>query len=219
MSSVKKQYLALLCLALMIVCLTVVVKKWHFGLRGNLGDPALNSDLTLLQLIRERQREIAPFYTLNHVHGSLEVQSTSPGSGAVRNTTLGSEVGCSDLSGVTVVDFLGAGYTKTVLKVVLAQGLEVALKTVNHQGTDMRSCLEDFRDPAGCQDLVSFKLRKEIILLQRLQHPNIVEVMISEQEQTPGSLFFFLSRLYNRDDGCLFYVDLLLLWVVYNYSL
>ncbi|KAF5899581.1 extracellular tyrosine-protein kinase PKDCC-like, partial [Clarias magur] len=158
--------------------------KWHFGLRENLGDPAPNSDLTLLHLIRERQREIAPFYTFNHVHGSVEVQSTSPSSDPVRSSTLGPEIGCSDLSGVTVVDFLGAGYTKTVLKVVLAQGLEVALKTVNHQGTDMRSCVEDFRDPEGCQDLVSFKLRKEIILLQRLQHPNIVELKGQCQDST-----------------------------------
>ncbi|KAF4083940.1 hypothetical protein AMELA_G00123140 [Ameiurus melas] len=183
MSSTRKQYFVLSCLALVIVCLTVVLKKWHFGPRRNFGDPAL--DLTplrgaLLQQIKDRQQEIAPFYTLNQGHRSLvDHQSTFPNADAIRNTPLqapGSEIGCRDLSGLTVVDFLGAGYTKTVLKVVLARGLEVALKTVNNQGTDMRSCLEDFRDPEGCQDLVSFKLRKEIILLQRLQHPNIVKL-------------------------------------------
>lgn len=182
MSFLRKQYFALSCLALVIICLTVVIKKLHFGLRGGLGDTTLNTDL--IQQIIERQQEIAPFYTLNHGHRSLEIQSTFPSAGAVRDTTLealGSEIGCSDLSGLTVVDFLGAGYTKMVLKVVLAQGLEVALKTVNSQGTDMRSCLEDFRDPKGCQDLVSFKLRKEILLLQRLQHPNIVKVIIFKQ--------------------------------------
>lgn len=188
MSSTRKQYFVLSCLALLIVCLTVVMKKWHFGLRGNFGDTAL--DLTplrgaLLQQIRDRQQEIAPFYTFNQGHRSLvDHQSTFPNADAIRNTTLqalGSEIGCRDLSGLTVVDFLGAGYTKTVLKVVLPRGLEVALKTVNNQGTDMRSCLEDFGDPEGCQDLVSFKLRKEIILLQRLQHPNIVKVNIYKQ--------------------------------------
>ncbi|KAK3537606.1 hypothetical protein QTP70_017002, partial [Hemibagrus guttatus] len=179
MSSTRKQYFTLFCLALMIVCLTAVMKKWHFGLRRNFGDTAPNTDWTplrsaLLQQIGERQQEIARFYNLNN-----RSQSTLPNADAFRNTTLealGSEIGCSDLSSLTVVDFLGAGYTKTVLKVVLPQGLEVALKTVNNQGTDMRSCLEDFRDPQGCQDLVSFKLRKEIVLLQRLQHPNIVQL-------------------------------------------
>lgn len=184
MSSTRKRYFAVSCLALVIVCLTVVMKKWHFGLRGTFGDNALNTRLALglLQQIRGRQEEIAPLYTLNQ--GSLEIQSTFPNADAIRNTTLmalGSELGCRDLSGMTVVDLLGAGYTKMVLKVVLPQGLEVAMKTVNKQGTDMRSCLEDFRDPQGCQDLVSFKLKKEIILLQRLQHPNIVQVIISKQ--------------------------------------
>ncbi|TSN67132.1 Extracellular tyrosine-protein kinase PKDCC [Bagarius yarrelli] len=154
------------------------MKKWHFGLRRSFQE----TDLTpvhsaLLQQIRERQQEIAPFYNSNHL--SSEIQSTLPEEDANINPTVeasGLEIGCSDLNSVTVVDFLGAGYTKTVLKVVLAQGSEVALKTVNNQGTDMRSCLEDFRDPQGCHDLVSFKLRKEIILLQRLQHPNIVKL-------------------------------------------
>lgn len=191
MSSTRKRYLAVSCLALMIVCLTVVVKKWHFGLRGTFGDSALSTRAAsgLLQQIRDRQHEIAPFYTLNQDHRSLEVQSTSPNADAMTNTTseaLGSEIGCSDLSGLTVVGLLGAGYTKMVLKVVLQQGLEVALKTVNNQGTDMRSCLEDFKDPQGCQDLVSFKLRKEITLLQRLQHPNIVQVIIFKQRYPTG---------------------------------
>lgn len=151
-----------------------------------MGDTAPNTRTSasgLLQQIRERQREIAQF-----LHRSLEIQSTFPNKeyskDTMRNTTLktlGSDIGCSDLSGLTVVDLLGAGYTKMVLKVVLPQGLEVALKTVNSQGSDMSSCMEDFKDREGCQDLVSFKLRKEIILLQRLQHPNIVQVFIYKQ--------------------------------------
>lgn len=132
----------------------------------------------LLQHIEQRQQEIARFYNVNNP--SLDIQSTFPNADAFMNRTL-ETFGCSDLSSWTVVDVLGAGYTKTVLKVVLPQGSEVALKTVNDQGTDMRSCLEDFRDPQGCQDLVSCKLRKEIILLQRLQHPNIVKVISYKQ--------------------------------------
>ncbi|XP_060735280.1 extracellular tyrosine-protein kinase PKDCC [Tachysurus vachellii] len=176
MSSTRKQYFTLFGLALMIVCLTVVMKKWHLGLRRSFVDSDLEvSSLrsALLQHIEQRQHEIARFYNVNN--RSLDIQSTFPNADAFMDRTL-ETLGCSDLSSWTVVDVLGAGYTKTVLKVVLPQGSEVALKTVNDQGTDMRSCLEDFRDPQGCQDLVSYKLRKEIILLQRLQHPNIVKL-------------------------------------------
>lgn len=169
MSSPRKRYFAVSCLALMIVCLTAGMKKWHFGLRDTFLSTRASSRLH--QQIKERLHEITQFYTLNYGSSDAERNQTL--------VALGSEIGCSDLSGLTIVDLLGAGYTKTVLKVVLAQGSEVALKTVNKQGTDMRSCLEDFRDPQGCQDLVSFKLRKEILLLQRLQHPHIVQVIIN----------------------------------------
>lgn len=168
MSSTRKRYFAVSCLALMVVCLTAGMMKWHFGLRDTFVSTRATSGLH--QQIKERQQEITQLYTLTRAPSDAE-----------RNRTfgvLGPEIGCSDLSGLTAVDFLGAGYTKMVLKVVLAQGSEVALKTVNKQGTDMKSCLEDFRDQQGCQDLVSFKLRKEILLLQKLQHPNIVQVII-----------------------------------------
>ncbi|XP_072545802.1 extracellular tyrosine-protein kinase PKDCC [Salminus brasiliensis] len=182
MSSARSLFLASCCLALAIISLTVVLKKWHLGLRetGFEDAAALNLDLTaekLLQQLRERQQELVPFYATSHGQQTAEappVNETLGGTDA--STTAGWGIGCSELSGMTVVDFLGAGYTKTVLKVVTQQGSAVALKSVNEQGSDMRSCLEDFRDPQGCQELVSFKLRKEVVLLQRLQHPNIVKL-------------------------------------------
>ncbi|XP_076834936.1 extracellular tyrosine-protein kinase PKDCC [Brachyhypopomus gauderio] len=187
MSSTRNLCFTVLSLALMIISLTVILKKWHFGLREkDFGDAAPNMDLTpdrhkLLQQLRERQQEIFPFYITSRQE--LSEHPTFPnvdGEHTERNKTLirakTPDIGCSDLNGMTVVDFLGAGYTKTVLKAILSQGVSVALKSVNDQGTDMRSCLEDFKDPRGCQELVSFKLRKEIVLLQRLQHPNIIEL-------------------------------------------
>ncbi|XP_036450021.1 extracellular tyrosine-protein kinase PKDCC [Colossoma macropomum] len=182
MTSSRNPFFTASCLALLIISLTVVVKKWHFGLREK-ASGAPNVDLTrdkLLQQLKERQQELLPFYITSpgqQLPGNSPVFSNVD---ARRNETsegsTTSDIGCSELSGMTVVDFLGAGYTKTVLKVVLQQGTDVALKSVNEQGTDMRSCLEDFRDPQSCQELVSFKLRKEIVLLQRLQHPNIVKL-------------------------------------------
>lgn len=86
------------------------------------------------------------------------------------------EMGCDSLVDMQAVEILGSGYTKLVVKVNLAGGQPVALKLVNEQGIDMGKCLEDFKDPPGCRELVSYKLQKEIVLLQRLQHPNVIKV-------------------------------------------
>lgn len=89
------------------------------------------------------------------------------------------EMGCDSLVDMQAVEVLGSGYTKLVVKVNLAEGQPVALKLVNEQGIDMGKCLEDFKDSQGCRELVSYKLKKEIVLLQRLQHPNVIKVKCS----------------------------------------
>lgn len=86
------------------------------------------------------------------------------------------EMGCDSLVDMQAVEILGSGYTKLVVKVNLAGGQPVALKLVNEQGIDMGKCLEDFKDPQGCRELVSSKLQKEIVLLQRLKHPNVIKL-------------------------------------------
>lgn len=86
------------------------------------------------------------------------------------------EMGCDSLVDMHAVEILGSGYTKLVVKVNLAGGQPVALKLVNEQGIDMGKCVEDFKDPQGCRELVSYKLQKEMVLLQRLRHPNVIKV-------------------------------------------
>lgn len=86
------------------------------------------------------------------------------------------EMGCDSLVDMQAVEILGSGYTKLVVKVNLAGGQPVALKLVNENGIDMSKCVEDFKDPHGCRELVSYKLKKELVLLQRLQHPNVIKV-------------------------------------------
>ena len=98
------------------------------------------------------------------------------------------EMGCDSLVDMQAVEVLGSGYTKLVVKVNLAGGQPVALKLVNEQGIDMGKCVEDFKDPQGCRELVSYKLQKEIVLLQRLQHPNVIKVKCD-------LLFFFCASV------------------------
>lgn len=86
------------------------------------------------------------------------------------------EMGCDSLVDMQALEVLGSGYTKLVVKVNLAGGQPVALKLVNEKGIDMSKCVEDFQDPHGCRELVSYKLKKELVLLQRLQHPNVIKV-------------------------------------------
>lgn len=88
------------------------------------------------------------------------------------------EMGCDSLVDMQAVEVLGSGYTKLVVKANLAGGQPVALKLVNEKGIDMSKCVEDFKDPHGCRELVSYKLKKELVLLQRLQHPNVIKVKV-----------------------------------------
>lgn len=99
------------------------------------------------------------------------------------------EMGCDSLVDMQAVEVLGSGYTKLVVRVNLAGGQPVALKLVNENGIDMSKCVEDFKDPHGCRELVSYKLKKELVLLQRLQHPNVIKV----KRSCICKLFFSLS--------------------------
>lgn len=188
----RNPFCSSLLLALLFLSLTVILKNWHFGLQENkpFGDAGRPDGLTpardrLLQQLKERQQELELLdITFDNKQGFMDPSFSTNDSAVYINGKLSSDnpvtaktdIGCEELSGIKAVDFLGSGYTKTVLKAALPQGLFVALKSINHQGTDMRLCMEDFQDSQGCNELVSFKLRKEIVLLRRLQHPNIVEV-------------------------------------------
>ncbi|XP_052386448.1 extracellular tyrosine-protein kinase PKDCC-like [Carassius gibelio] len=196
----RNPFCAFLFFALFFLFLTVILKKWHFGLQEKkpFGDAARPDGLTpesdrLLQQLQERQQELELLHiTFNNIQGFVDPNLSTNDSANYINGKLRldnpvsakTDIGCEELSGIKAVDFLGSGYTKTVLKAALPQGLFVALKSVNHQGTDMRLCMEDFQDSQGCLELVSFKLRKEIVLLQTLQHPNIVELKGQCQDRT-----------------------------------
>ncbi|XP_078720810.1 extracellular tyrosine-protein kinase PKDCC [Lampetra fluviatilis] len=93
-------------------------------------------------------------------------------------------LGCADLATVSGLQYLGSGYTKAVYKAVLGPPTgspsgwrgPVALKTVDLGGHDMATCVKEFGDPDGCYRLAAAKLLKEMTILGRLRHPNVVRL-------------------------------------------
>lgn len=83
---------------------------------------------------------------------------------------------CPDINNASSVHYLGSGYTKAVYKAVLNQTLAVALKSVDFAGHDMENCVKQFGTLKDCYRLASYKLVKEMTLLQRLQHSNILKL-------------------------------------------
>lgn len=84
---------------------------------------------------------------------------------------------CSSIDNVTNIQYLGSGYTKAVYKAALNNSLSVALKSVDFGGHDMENCVKKYGSPGDCYRLASFKIVKEMTLMERLQHPNILKVI------------------------------------------
>ncbi|XP_041107376.1 extracellular tyrosine-protein kinase PKDCC isoform X2 [Polyodon spathula] len=85
-------------------------------------------------------------------------------------------MGCSDIDNVTNVQYLGSGYTKAVYKAAINETFSVALKSVDFGGHDMDNCVKKYASAEDCYRLASYKIVKEMTLLQRLQHPNILKL-------------------------------------------
>ncbi|XP_018120514.1 extracellular tyrosine-protein kinase PKDCC isoform X2 [Xenopus laevis] len=85
-------------------------------------------------------------------------------------------LGCQDIRNGSDVRYLGSGYTKAVYKSLLNGSVSVALKSVDFGGHDIQNCVRHYGTLEDCYRLASFKILKEMILLQRLQHPNILQL-------------------------------------------
>uniref|UniRef100_A0A670I5S7 Protein kinase domain containing, cytoplasmic n=1 Tax=Podarcis muralis TaxID=64176 RepID=A0A670I5S7_PODMU len=88
-------------------------------------------------------------------------------------------LGCRDIGNVSNVHYLGSGYTKAVYRAVLNRSLAVALKSVDFGGHDIDNCVKLYASLEGCYRLASYKIAKEMVLLQRLRHPNILQICFS----------------------------------------
>ncbi|XP_054836858.1 extracellular tyrosine-protein kinase PKDCC [Eublepharis macularius] len=85
-------------------------------------------------------------------------------------------LGCRDISNVSDVHYLGSGYTKAVYKAVLNRSLAVALKSVDFGGHDIDHCVKVYGALEDCYRLASYKIIKEMVLLERLRHPHVLQL-------------------------------------------
>ncbi|KAM8921261.1 extracellular tyrosine-protein kinase PKDCC-like [Pelodytes ibericus] len=94
---------------------------------------------------------------------------------------------CEDLTYLKGIDHIGSGVTKLVLKVALSDGRLIALKSVHVEGNDIKRCVQIHGDYVGCHRLATYKLQKEVALLQILQHPGIIQLHGQCYHDTVGS--------------------------------
>ncbi|XP_041064923.1 extracellular tyrosine-protein kinase PKDCC [Carcharodon carcharias] len=146
-------------------------------LERRLMDLAQNSSPDQLQAQHQQQQQQRSPGLQRHkpltVAGENTFVSSSPTS-AFRFHLL--SLGCPDINNASSVHYLGSGYTKAVYKAVLNETLAVALKSVDFGGHDMENCVKQYGTLEDCYRLASCKLVKEMTLLQRLQHPNILKL-------------------------------------------
>ncbi|CAL9686475.1 unnamed protein product [Knipowitschia caucasica] len=130
----------------------------------------------LISQLSERRKEIVPLLFLPEDEERFSGQNVDStwDLGVWDQLSSGDELGCDSLLDMQALEVLGSGYTKLVVKANLAGGLSVALKLVNEQGIDMGKCVDEFNEPDACRQLVAYKLKKEMVLLRRLQHPNVI---------------------------------------------
>ncbi|XP_077477318.1 extracellular tyrosine-protein kinase PKDCC [Stigmatopora argus] len=130
----------------------------------------------LSQRLAQRRQEILPLLSPGRDEEPFSAWESFLRDELTRGPAARAPLGCGALRDAQPLEVLGSGYTKLVVKVTLAGGEPVALKMVNENGIDMGKCVEGFKDLHGCRQLVSSKISKEVVLLHRLRHPNVIKL-------------------------------------------
>lgn len=98
---------------------------------------------------------------------------------------------CTLLDRLSYQHFLAHGWTKIVHQARLDNGLNIAIKTVNLNGKDVTDCSRTL-PLLDCHNKATDKLLREIQLLKKLRHENIIQ------------LLYYCSKT-EGDDGCMKY--------------
>lgn len=147
--------------------------------------------------LRPRERrlmDLAPPRTSAEQPGPRGRAAAGPWAGVSAELSLEPPLlGCRDIRDVSGVQYLGSGYTKAVYKAVLNRTLAVALKAVDFGGHDIAHCVRQFSALGDCYRLAAYKIVKEMILLQRLRHANVLQVRGSGRGAPRGGWVALLS--------------------------
>uniref|UniRef100_A0A8C6VM80 Protein kinase domain-containing protein n=1 Tax=Naja naja TaxID=35670 RepID=A0A8C6VM80_NAJNA len=124
--------------------------------------------LDLMRELEQRQQDLSRLAASAQARASLS---------AARRAEVAEPLGCAQLNGLSDVGVVGAGITKLVLRAVLSPGgEEIALKSVHWTGSDVSRCVQRYSHAEGCFQLAAYKLLKETILLQTLDHEGIIKL-------------------------------------------
>lgn len=123
--------------------------------------------LDLMRELEQRQQDLSRLAASAQARASLS---------AAKRAEVAEPLGCAQLNGLSDVGVVGAGITKVVLRAVLSPGgEEIALKSVHWAGSDVSRCVQRYGHAEGCFQLAAYKLLKETILLQTLDHEGIIK--------------------------------------------
>ncbi|XP_071445355.1 extracellular tyrosine-protein kinase PKDCC-like [Hetaerina americana] len=85
---------------------------------------------------------------------------------------------CSAVHSASDLEFVAGGWTKAVYRAKV-WGRDVAIKTVNLNGHDVRECQRVGGSLSACYRRAAAKILREMVLLGQLRHDNIVQVRLS----------------------------------------
>ncbi|XP_046388775.1 extracellular tyrosine-protein kinase PKDCC-like isoform X2 [Ischnura elegans] len=83
---------------------------------------------------------------------------------------------CTAVHSASDLEFVAGGWTKAVYRAKVG-GRDVAIKTVNLNGHDVRECQRVGGSASACYRRAAAKILREMVLLGQLKHDNIVEVL------------------------------------------
>lgn len=126
---------------------------------------------------RPLERRLMDLARSSELHRLLPARAPwDPGSSRLELSLGPLRLGCGDMGNLSDVHYLGSGYTKAVYRARLNGTLAAALKSVDFGGHDIDNCVKLHGSLQGCYRLASCKILKEMLLLHRLRHPNVLQV-------------------------------------------